>query len=148
MHIPLLSPSSACVCLVFSHICSYLTTSFLFFFFFLFPVCNCSGKSDQCAFDAEQYRSTGSGGRCLSCTDNTDGPHCERCRENHYRSSAEEPCLPCNCSINGTFHLLIVLTLPAKPSVIHANRIIPCFYLMIREIKLRLNRISLKETNV
>ncbi|XP_073334366.1 laminin subunit gamma-3 [Pagrus major] len=67
--------------------------------------CNCSGRSDDCVFDAEQYRSTGSGGRCVSCRDNTDGPHCERCRENHYRRSAEEPCLPCNCNINGTLSL-------------------------------------------
>ena len=63
--------------------------------------CNCSGRSDDCVFDPEQYRSTGSGGRCVSCRDNTAGPHCERCRENHYRSSAEEPCLPCSCNING-----------------------------------------------
>lgn len=97
--ISLLSPSYVYVCLLF-HICSHLTISF----FFMFPVCNCSGRSDQCVFDAEQYRSTGSGGRCLSCRDNTDGPHCEHCRENHYRSSAEEPCLPCNCNINGTLH--------------------------------------------
>nr|XP_020475128.1 laminin subunit gamma-3-like [Monopterus albus] len=53
----------------------------------------------------EQYRSTGSGGRCLSCRDNTDGPHCERCKENHYRSSPKEPCLPCNCNINGSVSL-------------------------------------------
>lgn len=99
-HIPLLSPSSVYV----SFSASVLTWSHLFFFFFMFPVCNCSRRSDQCEFDAEQYRSTGSGGRCLSCKDNTDGPHCERCRENHYRSSSEEPCLPCNCNINGTFH--------------------------------------------
>lgn len=90
--------SSVYVCLLF-HIYSNLTN---FFFFFTFAVCNCSGRSDQCVFDAEQYRSTGSGGRCLSCRDNTDGPHCERCRENHYRNSAEESCLPCNCNINGT----------------------------------------------
>uniref|UniRef100_H3D7F3 Laminin, gamma 3 n=1 Tax=Tetraodon nigroviridis TaxID=99883 RepID=H3D7F3_TETNG len=68
-------------------------------------ICNCSGRSDQCVFDAEQYRSTGSGGRCLSCRDNADGPHCERCRENHYRSSIDEPCLPCNCNINGSVSL-------------------------------------------
>uniref|UniRef100_A0A671X8X7 Laminin, gamma 3 n=1 Tax=Sparus aurata TaxID=8175 RepID=A0A671X8X7_SPAAU len=67
--------------------------------------CNCSGRSDDCLFDAEQYRSTGSGGRCVSCRDNTDGPHCERCRENHYRRSAEEPCLPCSCNINGSASL-------------------------------------------
>lgn len=73
-------------------------------FFALFPSlaeCNCSGRSDDCVFDMEQYRSTGSGGRCVSCRDNTDGPHCERCRANHYRKSVEEPCQPCNCNING-----------------------------------------------
>uniref|UniRef100_A0A3B5B3F7 Laminin subunit gamma-3-like n=1 Tax=Stegastes partitus TaxID=144197 RepID=A0A3B5B3F7_9TELE len=67
--------------------------------------CNCSGRSDECVFDVEQYRSTGSGGRCLSCRDNTDGPHCERCRDNHHRKSTEEPCLPCNCNINGSVSL-------------------------------------------
>lgn len=64
--------------------------------------CNCSGRSDECVFDMEQYRSTGHGGRCLNCRDNTDGPHCENCRENHYRSSQNGPCLPCDCNINGT----------------------------------------------
>ncbi|KAM7392591.1 hypothetical protein PAMA_007618 [Pampus argenteus] len=67
--------------------------------------CNCSGRSDECVFDVEQYRSTGSGGRCVNCRDNTDGPHCERCRENHYRRSPEEPCLPCNCNINASASL-------------------------------------------
>ncbi|XP_023279771.1 laminin subunit gamma-3 [Seriola lalandi dorsalis] len=67
--------------------------------------CNCSGRSDECVFDMEQYRSTGSGGRCVSCRDNTDGPHCERCRESHYRKSPEEPCLPCSCNINGSVSL-------------------------------------------
>ncbi|KAM4527482.1 laminin subunit gamma-3 [Odontesthes bonariensis] len=67
--------------------------------------CNCSGRSDECAFDMEQYRSTGSGGRCVSCRDNTDGPHCERCRDNHYRKAPDEPCLPCDCHINGSVSL-------------------------------------------
>lgn len=82
---------------------------FLFFFFLhsspSLAECNCSGRSDDCVFDMEQYRSTGSGGRCVSCRDNTDGPHCERCRENHHRKSAEEPCLPCNCNINGELQI-------------------------------------------
>lgn len=64
--------------------------------------CNCSGRSDQCVFDPEQYRSTGSGGRCVDCRDNTDGPHCENCKDNHHRKSPEEPCQPCNCNINGS----------------------------------------------
>lgn len=67
--------------------------------------CNCSGRSDECVFDVEQYRSTGRGGRCVSCRDHTDGPHCERCRENHYRRSDEGPCIPCNCNINGSLSL-------------------------------------------
>uniref|UniRef100_A0A669CIN5 Laminin, gamma 3 n=1 Tax=Oreochromis niloticus TaxID=8128 RepID=A0A669CIN5_ORENI len=67
--------------------------------------CNCSGRSDQCVFDMEQYRSTGSGGRCVSCRDNTDGPHCERCRDGYYRKSTEDPCLPCNCNVNGSVSL-------------------------------------------
>ncbi|KAM3600568.1 uncharacterized protein V6R79_025240 [Siganus canaliculatus] len=67
--------------------------------------CNCSERSDECVFDMEQYRSTGSGGRCVNCRDNTDGAHCERCKENHHRRSAEEPCQPCNCNINGSVSL-------------------------------------------
>ncbi|XP_076014828.1 laminin subunit gamma-3 isoform X2 [Genypterus blacodes] len=67
--------------------------------------CNCSGRSGECVFDMGQYRSTGSGGRCVSCRDNTDGPHCERCRENHYRKSVEEPCQLCHCNSNGSVSL-------------------------------------------
>lgn len=93
------SAPSAYLCLF---VC-FLTYDFFTWSFSLFfpAVCNCSGRSENCVFDMEQYRSTGSGGRCVSCRDNTDGPHCERCRANHYRKSAEEPCLPCNCNING-----------------------------------------------
>ncbi|XP_077478681.1 laminin subunit gamma-3 [Stigmatopora argus] len=64
--------------------------------------CNCSSRSDRCEFDADQYRSTGRGGRCLDCRDNTDGAHCEQCRANHYRGSPDQPCLPCNCNTNGS----------------------------------------------
>uniref|UniRef100_A0A8C5EQW4 Laminin, gamma 3 n=1 Tax=Gouania willdenowi TaxID=441366 RepID=A0A8C5EQW4_GOUWI len=67
--------------------------------------CNCSGRSEECVFDVEQYRSTGSGGRCVGCRDNTAGPHCEKCRENHHRRSVEDPCLPCNCNSNGSVGL-------------------------------------------
>uniref|UniRef100_A0A3B3ZMC1 Laminin EGF-like domain-containing protein n=1 Tax=Periophthalmus magnuspinnatus TaxID=409849 RepID=A0A3B3ZMC1_9GOBI len=70
--------------------------------YLLLPECDCSGRSDECVFDMDQYRGTGSGGRCLNCRDNTDGPHCERCKEDHYRSSPEDVCLPCNCNINGS----------------------------------------------
>ena len=63
--------------------------------------CDCSGRSEECVFDMEQYRSSGHGGRCLNCRDNTQGPHCERCRENHYRASPQDPCLPCDCNGDG-----------------------------------------------
>ncbi|CAG5867640.1 unnamed protein product, partial [Menidia menidia] len=67
--------------------------------------CNCSGRSEECVFDVEQYRGTGSGGRCVSCRDNTDGPHCERCADNHHRNAPNQPCLPCDCNINGSVSL-------------------------------------------
>ena len=37
--------------------------------------CDCNGRSQECYFDPELYRSTGHGGHCTSCQDNTDGPH-------------------------------------------------------------------------
>uniref|UniRef100_A0A8C7MMZ1 Laminin, gamma 3 n=1 Tax=Oncorhynchus kisutch TaxID=8019 RepID=A0A8C7MMZ1_ONCKI len=67
--------------------------------------CNCSGHADVCVFDVEQYRSTASGGRCVDCRDQTDGPHCERCRENHYRRSSQDPCSPCDCNTMGSVSL-------------------------------------------
>lgn len=80
--------------LCFIHICSF--TSFSYFL-----ECNCSGLADECVFDAEQYRSTGSGGRCVGCRENTAGPHCERCRENFFRSFPQQPCHDCNCNAMG-----------------------------------------------
>ncbi|XP_045879580.1 laminin subunit gamma-3 [Meles meles] len=67
--------------------------------------CNCSGHSDECAFDRELFRSTGHGGRCLRCRDHTAGPHCERCEEDFYRWSPRTPCQPCDCHPAGSLHL-------------------------------------------
>ncbi|XP_073695806.1 laminin subunit gamma-3 [Garra rufa] len=67
--------------------------------------CNCSGLADECVFDAEQYRSTGSGGRCVGCRENTAGPHCERCRENFFRSLPQQSCQNCNCNAMGSMSL-------------------------------------------
>ncbi|KAI4893038.1 hypothetical protein NFI96_020157, partial [Prochilodus magdalenae] len=64
--------------------------------------CNCNGRADQCEFDAELYRSTGSGGRCIGCREHTAGPHCERCREHFYRPSPQLPCYNCSCNIVGS----------------------------------------------
>ncbi|KAK6316217.1 hypothetical protein J4Q44_G00137410, partial [Coregonus suidteri] len=47
--------------------------------------CNCSGRADTCAcsmrIQVPQYSQWG--GALLDCRDQTDGQHCERCRENH-----------------------------------------------------------------
>uniref|UniRef100_A0A6I8N883 Laminin subunit gamma-1 n=2 Tax=Ornithorhynchus anatinus TaxID=9258 RepID=A0A6I8N883_ORNAN len=64
--------------------------------------CNCNGRSQECYFDPELYRSMGHGGHCTNCQDNTDGANCERCRENFYRLGSEEACLPCHCSPVGS----------------------------------------------
>ncbi|KAG9483073.1 hypothetical protein GDO78_009165 [Eleutherodactylus coqui] len=64
--------------------------------------CNCNGRAQECYFDPELYRSTGHGGHCKGCRDNTDGPNCERCRENYYRQNDAEPCLACNCNPVGS----------------------------------------------
>ncbi|KAL2099883.1 hypothetical protein ACEWY4_004277 [Coilia grayii] len=60
--------------------------------------CNCSGHAEDCVFDAEQYRSTGSGGRCVGCRDHTAGPHCDRCQPHYYRQSPQHPCTDCSCN--------------------------------------------------
>ncbi|XP_032274800.1 laminin subunit gamma-3 [Phoca vitulina] len=67
--------------------------------------CNCSGHSEECAFDRELFRRTGHGGRCLRCRDHTAGPHCERCREDFYRWSPRTPCQPCDCHPAGSLRL-------------------------------------------
>ncbi|XP_026859944.2 laminin subunit gamma-3 [Electrophorus electricus] len=65
-------------------------------------MCNCSGHADECVFDVELYRSTGSGGRCIGCRGNTSGAHCESCRENFYRASPLQPCHNCTCNTMGS----------------------------------------------
>uniref|UniRef100_A0A4W3JXR0 Laminin subunit gamma 1 n=1 Tax=Callorhinchus milii TaxID=7868 RepID=A0A4W3JXR0_CALMI len=64
--------------------------------------CNCHDKSSQCYFDPELYRATGHGGHCRNCIDNTDGPNCERCRDEFYRQGPNARCLSCDCSLVGS----------------------------------------------
>ncbi|XP_035655955.1 laminin subunit gamma-2-like [Oncorhynchus keta] len=58
-------------------------------------ICKCNGKSRYCLPD--------SGGlHCVDCQDNTEGRHCERCKEGFHHQRAGNRCLPCNCSRIGS----------------------------------------------
>ncbi|NXF03389.1 LAMC2 protein, partial [Smithornis capensis] len=65
--------------------------------------CDCNGMSRQCVFDWQLLRETGNGYRCLGCLGNTEGTHCERCKEGFYRRRQGECCLPCHCHPWGTW---------------------------------------------
>ncbi|CAN8217792.1 unnamed protein product [Coccothraustes coccothraustes] len=60
-------------------------------------VCDCNGMSRQCIFDWQLLRETGNGFRCLGCLGNTEGAHCERCKEGFFRQHGGLCCLPCLC---------------------------------------------------
>ncbi|NXJ77186.1 LAMC2 protein, partial [Trogon melanurus] len=64
--------------------------------------CDCSGMSRQCIFDWQLLRDTGNGYRCLGCLGNTEGAHCERCKEGFFRRQEEDYCLPCCCHPQGS----------------------------------------------
>ncbi|XP_070974306.1 laminin subunit gamma-2 [Oncorhynchus clarkii lewisi] len=58
-------------------------------------ICKCNGKSRYCLPD--------SGGlHCVDCQDNTEGRHCERCKEGFHHQRAGDSCVPCNCSSIGS----------------------------------------------
>ncbi|NXE93168.1 LAMC2 protein, partial [Menura novaehollandiae] len=59
--------------------------------------CDCNGMSRQCIFDWQLLRDTGNGYRCLGCLGNTEGAHCERCKDGFSRRWGEQCCQPCHC---------------------------------------------------
>ncbi|XP_041960053.1 laminin subunit gamma-2 [Alosa sapidissima] len=78
---------------------------FLCMVFISFPVhgtyrhgknsCQCNGKALYCVMDA-------GGLRCVKCTGNTEGRHCESCKEGFYHQAAGKSCISCNCSPTGS----------------------------------------------
>lgn len=66
-------------------------------------MCNCNGLSQRCFFDRELYERTGHGGHCIDCSGNTDGPHCDLCKMDHYRRLGEKECLACQCNQIGAY---------------------------------------------
>ncbi|UXI21544.1 Nucleolar protein 6 [Sarcoptes scabiei] len=67
--------------------------------------CNCNGRSNKCYFDEALWRRTGHGGHCVECSDDTDGPNCERCKENYYSDLDTNRCIACNCDPIGSMNL-------------------------------------------
>ncbi|KAL2097851.1 hypothetical protein ACEWY4_007058 [Coilia grayii] len=57
--------------------------------------CRCNGKALYCVLDAQ-------GLRCVKCQGNTDGRHCELCKEGFYHQRAGQSCVSCNCNPTGS----------------------------------------------
>ncbi|XP_048395303.2 laminin subunit gamma-1-like [Stegostoma tigrinum] len=64
--------------------------------------CNCNRRAYRCEWDPILYQQTGSGTRCLNCVGNTEGVHCEKCKENHYPLRPGGQCQPCRCNPLGS----------------------------------------------
>lgn len=81
--------------------------------------CNCSHLSSRCYYDQELFEKTGSGGHCIDCAGNTQGPHCEECAPNNWRRPGDHYCIPCNCNETGSMSLQCDSTgqCPCKPGV-------------------------------
>ncbi|XP_029655372.1 laminin subunit alpha [Octopus sinensis] len=53
--------------------------------------CQCNGHADQCDPNT---------GQCLSCRDNTEGRHCERCRAGYHGDPRRGGCSMCTCPLD------------------------------------------------
>ncbi|XP_061776624.1 laminin subunit gamma-2 [Nerophis ophidion] len=57
--------------------------------------CECNGRSGQCVRDKL-------GLRCVTCKGNSEGRHCERCKDGFYQQGASLSCIPCGCHTGGS----------------------------------------------
>uniref|UniRef100_A0A673J6E4 Laminin subunit gamma-2-like n=1 Tax=Sinocyclocheilus rhinocerous TaxID=307959 RepID=A0A673J6E4_9TELE len=57
--------------------------------------CSCHGKAQYCRADHL-------GPYCINCQGNTEGRHCENCKEGYYHQRAGDNCVPCNCNTAGS----------------------------------------------
>uniref|UniRef100_A0A669BRK1 Laminin, gamma 2 n=1 Tax=Oreochromis niloticus TaxID=8128 RepID=A0A669BRK1_ORENI len=57
--------------------------------------CECNGRSQYCLHDAL-------GLHCVDCQGNTEGRHCERCKDGFYLQGAGQSCSPCRCNPTGS----------------------------------------------
>ncbi|XDV27541.1 hypothetical protein PO909_031046 [Leuciscus waleckii] len=57
--------------------------------------CSCNGKAQYCRADHL-------GLYCLNCQRNTEGRHCENCKEGYHHQRAGDNCVPCNCNTAGS----------------------------------------------
>eukprot|EP00094_Tigriopus_californicus_P009037 TCALIF_08711-PA protein Name:"Similar to LanB1 Laminin subunit beta-1 (Drosophila melanogaster)" AED:0.08 eAED:0.08 QI:0/0.86/0.81/1/0.86/0.87/16/623/1807 len=71
--------------------------------------CNCNDHASSCYFNQYVYAATGnvSGGVCNNCSHNTDGIHCEYCKEGFFQVpelELNDPniCEQCDCEPDGT----------------------------------------------
>lgn len=70
--------------------------------------CNCSGRAEQCVFDASRYAISGDGSDCRNfCQDNTTGYNCEQCQPGFFKvmqsnTSSTFTCEACRCNLNGS----------------------------------------------
>ncbi|XP_051731184.1 laminin subunit gamma-2 [Ctenopharyngodon idella] len=58
-------------------------------------VCSCHGKAQYCRADRL-------GLYCINCQGNTEGRHCEKCKEGYYHQRAGDNCVACNCNTAGS----------------------------------------------
>lgn len=79
------------VCAVLAVACSVQTT----YTFYSNIRCECNGRARYCLQDSW-------GLRCLNCQGNSEGRHCERCKDGFYQQGALQSCTPCGCNPTGS----------------------------------------------